>query len=159
MSIRVGHGFDVHAFAVASDRPLVLGGVHFDGEPSLVGHSDADVVIHAVVDALLGASNNGDIGQHFSDNDPRWAGVDSGVFATRTIELLSTTGFRPRHIDVTIVTEHPNISQRRDVMIARLAELFGVTVNVKATRPESLGALGRCEGIACFAVATVEERS
>lgn len=157
MSCRVGIGFDVHPFAIASDKPLVLGGVHFEGETPLKGNSDADVVIHAIVDALLGASGNGDIGIHFPDADTQWSGADSGVFALRAVDLVRGANFRIDNIDCTVIAQRPRIAGRREVMMSRLCELFDTRVNVKATTAEGLGAIGRAEGIACYAVAHLTE--
>jgi 2-C-methyl-D-erythritol 2,4-cyclodiphosphate synthase len=152
-ALRVGQGFDVHPFADDPDRPLVLGGVRFDGTPGLAGHSDADVVAHAVVDALLGAAGLGDVGQHFPDTDPQWEGADSLVLLKQAVADVRAAGWVPQNVDCTVVLEAPRLAPRRAEMQARLAGVLGAPVTVKGKRPEGLGALGRAEGIVCFAVA------
>jgi 2-C-methyl-D-erythritol 2,4-cyclodiphosphate synthase len=155
----VGHGFDVHAFAGDGagdgDRVLVLGGVPFPGERGLAGHSDADVVAHAVTDALLGAAGLGDIGQHFPDTDPAFAGANSIDLLRRAVAAVAGEGWVPQNIDCTVVLERPRLAPQREAIVARLTEAVGAPVSVKASRAEGLGALGRAEGIACFAVALV----
>ncbi|HEY6531274.1 MAG TPA: 2-C-methyl-D-erythritol 2,4-cyclodiphosphate synthase [Acidimicrobiales bacterium] len=158
MTVRVGQGFDVHAFSDAPDRTLVLGGVVFDGERGLVGHSDADVVAHACADALLGAAGLGDIGQHFPDTDPQWAGADSIGLLSEVAGRVRAAGWEPGNVDCAVVCERPKLAPRRDAMQARLTEAVGAPVSVKGNRAEGLGALGRAEGIACFAVAVVSAR-
>ena len=155
MSLRVGLGFDVHAVSDDRDRPLLLGGVRFDG-PGLAGHSDADVVAHAAAEALLGATGLGDLGQHFPDDDPAWAGADSLGILGRVAELLALDGWRVVNVDCSVVLEAPRLAPGRERMQERLREAVGADVTVKARRPEGLGALGRGEGVACFAVALVE---
>ena len=155
MKVRVGQGFDVHAFSTDADRVLVLGGVVFEGETGLVGHSDADVVAHACADALLGAAGLGDIGQHFPDTDPQWSGADSIGLLTEVAELVRTAGFEPGNVDCAVVCERPKLAPRRDAMQLRLSQAVGAPVTVKGNRAEGLGAIGRGEGIACFAVAVV----
>ena len=155
--MRVGIGFDVHQFSPASaGRALVLGGVVFDGEPGLAGHSDADVVAHAVADALLGASGQGDLGDHFPDTDPAWLDADSLELLGRVTALVRDAGWRVENVDCVVVAESPRIAPRRSEMQDRLEAVVGAGVAVKAGRPEGLGALGRREGIACVAVALVE---
>jgi len=156
---RVGIGFDVHPFAEDGARPLVLGGVELPGERGLAGHSDADVVAHAVADALLGACALGDLGDHFPDSDPAWAGSDSvdGLLVA-VVRLAGGAGWRPVNVDVTVVLEAPRLAPHRPRMQQRLSAAVGADVSVKATRAERLGAMGRGEGIACFAVALVEAR-
>ena len=154
--IRVGQGFDVHAFSDDPTRPLVLGGVVFDGERGLAGHSDADVIAHACIDALLGACGLGDVGQHFPDTDDRFKGADSLDMLTHVVKLLSDKGWRVTNIDCTVVCEAPKLAPRRDEICLRLTETVGAAVSVKGKRAEGLGALGRAEGIACWAVALVE---
>lgn len=151
---RVGHGFDIHRFG-GPPRPLVLGGVLFDGEPALVGHSDADAVAHAAADALLGAAGLGDLGRHFPDTDPTWAGADSIDLLTRVAAMVRAASWAPANVDCTVVAERPKVAPRRDEMEARLSAAVGAPVTVKGKRAEGLGALGRVEGIACFAVALV----
>lgn len=154
-TIRIGHGFDVHRFSDDPTRMLVLGGVNINGGRGLHGHSDADVVLHAIVDAVLGASGRGDIGQHFPDTDPKWSGVASSVIATQVRELLATNFWRVGNVDCTVVCEEPKISPFRDAMQNRCTELFGAPVTIKGKRAEGLGAIGRAEGIACWANALV----
>ncbi|MSO86409.1 MAG: 2-C-methyl-D-erythritol 2,4-cyclodiphosphate synthase [Acidimicrobiia bacterium] len=158
MSVRVGHGFDVHPFGLDPTRVLVLAGVVFDGERALAGHSDADVVAHAVIDALLGAAGLGDIGQHFPDTDPTLAGADSLEMLRRAVAELRSQGWEPGNVDCTVVLEAPKLAPRREEMQARLSDAVGAPVTVKGKRAEGLGSLGRHEGIACFAVALVERR-
>lgn len=160
--MRVGLGFDIHPYAEAgsyerSARRLVLGGVVFDGERPLAGHSDADVVAHAVTDALLGAAGLGDIGSHFPDTDPALAGADSMVLLTRAVALVRDAGFEPGNVDCAVVLDVPKLAPHRDEMQRRLGIAVGADVTVKAKRPEGLGALGRGEGVACWAVALIEE--
>ncbi|MGO8723852.1 MAG: 2-C-methyl-D-erythritol 2,4-cyclodiphosphate synthase [Acidimicrobiales bacterium] len=157
--LRVGVGFDEHPFATGAERArsLVLGGVRFETEPALRGHSDADVVAHAVADAMLGAAGLGDLGAHFPDSDERWAGADSLVILGHVAALLTKAGLRLVNADCTVVCEAPRVSASREIMIERLSAAAAGPVHVKATRPEGLGSLGRVEGIACLAVALVEE--
>jgi len=151
--LRVGIGIDVHPFA--DDRPLVLGGVRFDGERGLAGHSDADVVAHAVAEALLGAAGLGDLGTHFPDTDPQWAGADSLDLLGEVARRLGRAGWRTGNVDCSVVLEAPRLAPHRAEMEARLSAAAAGPVSVKATRPEQLGALGRGEGVACLAVALV----
>ena len=153
--VRVGQGFDVHPFSEDPTRALVLGGVAFDGVAGLAGHSDADAVAHAVTDALLGAAGLGDIGQHFPDTDPALAGADSLDLLRRAVDEVRAAGWEPGNVDCTVVLEAPKLSPKRDEMERRLTEAVGAPVTVKGKRAEGLGALGRREGIACFAVALV----
>ncbi len=155
MDVRVGQGFDVHAFSDDPDRVLVLGGVRFEGERGLAGHSDADAVAHACADALLGAAGLGDIGQLFPDSDPTYAGADSMYLLADVVRRLTDAGWSIGHVDCPVVCERPRLAPRRDEMQATLSAAVGVPVSVKASTTESLGALGRGEGIACFAVAVV----
>jgi 2-C-methyl-D-erythritol 2,4-cyclodiphosphate synthase len=152
---RVGLGFDVHPFSEEPDRPLVLGGVAFPGR-GLAGHSDADVVAHATTDALLGAAGLGDIGQHFPDTDDRWRGADSIELLGLAVERVRAAGWEPANVDCSVVCEEPKLAPNREAMQRRLHEAVGAEVTVKGRRPEGLGALGRSEGIACWAVALVE---
>jgi 2-C-methyl-D-erythritol 2,4-cyclodiphosphate synthase len=154
---RVGLGFDVHPFSDDPGRPLVLGGVVLEGR-GLAGHSDADVVAHAVADALLGAAALGDLGTHFGDTDPAWAGADSLAILARVVELVGTAGWAPGNVDCTVVLDAPRLAPHRVDMEGRLAAAVGAPVSVKATRAEGLGAVGRGEGVACWAVALVEAR-
>jgi len=157
VSVRVGQGFDVHPFDRSGERTLILGGVEFTDSPGLVGHSDADVVAHAVIDALLGAAALGDIGAHFSDDDPRWQGADSLAMLRRAVEMVRAAGWQPGNVDCTVIAEAPKLAPRRADMESRLTAAVGAPVSIKAKRAEGLGALGRAEGIACFAVAIVSD--
>lgn len=154
VALRVGHGLDVHPFSVRADRPLVLGGVAITGEGAqgLEGHSDADAVAHAVADAVLGAAGLGDLGRHAPDTDPRWRDADSMVILTGLLELVREAGWVPVNADCTVVAERPRLAPFVDAMSERLTDTLAAPVNVKATRAEGLGSLGRAEGIACFAV-------
>ena len=155
--IRVGQGFDVHPFAAG--RPLVLGGVVVPAERGLGGHSDADVLTHAVADALLGALALGDLGQHFPDSDPRYRGVSSLRLLREVLDRVRGCGGRVVNVDATLVAEAPRLAGWLDPMragLARTLELDVERVSVKAKRAERLGALGREEGIAALAVALVE---
>lgn len=154
MTARVGMGFDVHPFA--EGRELVLGGVRFEGEQGLAGHSDADVIAHAVADALLGAAGLGDIGMHFPDTDPAWAGADSVQLLAEVARLVTAKGWTVANVDCSVVLEAPKLAPRRDEMQACLSATVGAPVTVKGKRAEGLGALGRGEGIACWAVALLE---
>ena len=158
MSIRVGLGFDVHAKSADPLRVLTLGGVVIAGAQGLVGHSDADVVAHACADALLGAAGMGDIGEHFPDTDPRWAGADSLMLLTEVSTRVRTEGWEPVNVDCALVLETPKVAPHRAEMQHRLSVAVGAPVAVKANRAEGLGAIGRDEGIACYAVALVEAR-
>jgi 2-C-methyl-D-erythritol 2,4-cyclodiphosphate synthase len=155
LTVRVGQGFDVHPFSDDPNRPLVLGGVVFDGERGLEGHSDADAVAHAVTDALLGAAGLGDIGQHFPDTDPALAGADSIGLLRQAVADVRAAGWEPGNVDCTVVLEAPALAPRRDEVQRTLSDAVGAPVTVKGKRAEGLGALGRREGIACFAVALV----
>ena len=159
MSVRVGQGFDVHPFSDDPDRPLVLGGVTFAGERGLAGHSDADVVAHAVTDALLGAAGLGDIGQHFPDTDPAFAGADSVELLRRAVADVRAGGWAPGNVDCTVVLEAPKLAPRRAELEQRLSDAVGAPVTVKGKRAEGLGSLGRGEGIACWSVALLEVAS
>ncbi len=155
--VRMGTGFDVHRFG-RGDR-VRLGGIDIAHERGLSGHSDADVALHALTDALLGALAEGDIGSHFPPSDPQWRGVDSGQFLQHAVELLHKRGGQLLHADLTLICESPKIGPHRDAMRARIAELLGVSadrVSVKATTTEGLGFTGRAEGIATQAAVTVE---
>jgi len=156
--VRVGQGWDVHR--LVAGRPLVLAGVTLPHARGLLGHSDGDVVLHAVTDALLGALALGDIGQHFPDTDPRYAGADSGRLLAQVVELVAARGARVGNVDVTIVAERPKLASHMSAMRARLAELLAVDparVGLKAKTTEGLGVIGAGEAIAALAVALVEE--
>ena len=154
-NVRVGQGFDIHRFSDDPARTLVLGGVVFNGERGLHGHSDADAVAHAVTDALLGAAGLGDIGQRFPDDDPQWKGADSLQLLRHTVGLLADAGWMVGNVDCSVVCEQPKLAPRRDEMQQRLSAAAGAPVTVKGRRAEGLGALGRSEGIACWAVAVI----
>lgn len=155
--LRIGQGIDVHRFSDDPTRPLVLGGVTIAGTDvqGLDGHSDADAVAHAIADALLGASGLGDLGRHFPDTDPQWAGADSLSLLRWVVGLAAEAGWSPVNADCTVVAERPKLASFVDEMAQRLGTVLGAPVNVKATRAEGLGALGRAEGIACTAVVLV----
>jgi 2-C-methyl-D-erythritol 2,4-cyclodiphosphate synthase len=154
---RCGIGYDSHRFG--GDGPLILGGVEIPGEQSLKGHSDADVVAHAVTDALLGAAGLGDIGEHFPDDDPRLAGADSIGLLAEALEALTAPGWRVVNVDVSVLAERPRLGPFKAPMAERLAGALGVdagAVNVKAKSNEGMGFVGRGEGIAALAVAQIE---
>ncbi len=157
--LRVGIGFDQHPFASgpAREKALMLGGVRFEADRCLQGYSDADVVAHAVADAMLGAAALGDLGAHFPDTDQRWAGADSLVILAQVAALVVEAGLRLTNADCTVICEIPRIGDAREIMMERLSAAAGGPVHVKATRPEGLGSLGRAEGIACLATALLEE--
>jgi 2-C-methyl-D-erythritol 2,4-cyclodiphosphate synthase len=159
-AVRSGIGYDSHRFAAG--RPLILGGVEIPGaERGLTGHSDADVLTHAVMDALLGAAALGDIGGHFPDTDERWRDADSIALLGEVARLVRSAGLAPSNIDATVICEAPRLGPHRDAMCARLAQAAALdvsAVNVKFTTNERMGFTGRGEGIAALAVATVEGR-
>ena len=153
---RTGTGFDVHAFA--GGGPIMLGGIEVPHDRGLAGHSDADVVLHAITDALLGAGSLGDIGEHFSPSDARWKGAASSLFLAHAVELLRARGAIIDHVDCTVVAEAPKVGPHREAMRARIAEIAGLNidqVSIKATTTEGLGFTGRREGIAAQAVANI----
>jgi 2-C-methyl-D-erythritol 2,4-cyclodiphosphate synthase len=155
--VRTGLGFDVHPWGAG--RPLRLGGVAFEGEVGLAGHSDGDAVCHAIADALLGAAVLGDVGEHFPDTDSAFAGIGGLELLGIVVARLHEAGFEPQAADVTVIAERPAIAPARSVMRERLAQVLRVPVDrvsVKATRPEGLGLSG--EGIGCLALATIRER-
>lgn len=154
--IRVGHGFDVHAFA--EHRKLIIGGVDIPYEFGLAGHSDADVLLHAICDALLGAAGLGDIGRHFPDTDAAFAGIDSRILLRRVAEQLQQRGWRVGNVDATIIAQAPKMAPHIARMTAHVADDLGIAidrVNVKATTTEKLGFTGRGEGIAAEAVCLI----
>ena len=153
--IRVGQGFDIHRFSDDPQRAMILGGVLFEGMRGLHGHSDADAVAHAVTDALLGAAGLGDIGQHFPDTDPQWKGADSLALLRHAAGLVRNDGWMVGNVDCSVVCEQPKLAPRRDEMQRLLSAAVGAPVTVKGRRAEGLGALGRGEGIACWAVAVI----
>jgi 2-C-methyl-D-erythritol 2,4-cyclodiphosphate synthase len=156
MTTRVGIGYDSHRFSAG--RPLRLGGITVPHTHGLAGHSDGDVALHAVVDALLGAVAIGDIGTFFPDDDPQWKGADSTRFVKKVIETLHQDHFAVQQVDVTIITERPKLAERIGAMRAATAKALGVEmscVSIKAKSNEGMGWIGRGEGIAALAVATV----
>ncbi|MGZ4210493.1 MAG: 2-C-methyl-D-erythritol 2,4-cyclodiphosphate synthase [Actinomycetota bacterium] len=157
--MRAGIGFDVHAFA--DGRALVLGGVTIASARGLEGHSDADIVCHAVADAILGAAALGDLGQHFPSDDPAWKDVPSTNLLARTNEMASGVGFSIVSVDVTIVLEQPHLAPYRDEMRKVIATILGVDmsdVSIKATTADGLGLIGRGEGAAALAVVLLDQR-
>lgn len=155
--MRVGFGYDVHR--LAEGRPLVLGGVEIPYEKGLLGHSDADVLVHAVMDALLGAAGAGDIGRHFPDTDDRYKGISSLVLLSRVGEVLREKGFTVGNIDAVIVAQRPKLAPYMEEMKLKMAEALGIgssKVNVKATTTEGLGFTGAGEGIAAYGAALLE---
>ena len=156
MTLRVGLGYDIHR--VAAGRPLVLGGVRFESDWGLEGHSDADVLLHAIGDALLGAAGLGDLGTHFPPGEPQWKDASSLELLRRIAALLAQAGARIENVDAMVVAEAPKLSPHRDAMRANIAGALGIgveNVSVKATTNEQLGALGRREGLAAMAVTLV----
>ena len=159
MNIRIGHGFEVHAFA--EGRRLVIGGVDIPHDRGLLGHSDADVLIHAICDALLGAAGLGDIGRHFPDSDPRYKGIDSRELLRHVGGLLDARGWRVGNVDATIIAQAPRTAPHIPAMREHLAADLGIPVealNVKATTTEKLGFTGRGEGIAAEAVCLIQAK-
>ncbi|HEY1793865.1 MAG TPA: 2-C-methyl-D-erythritol 2,4-cyclodiphosphate synthase [Opitutaceae bacterium] len=157
MTLRIGHGYDIHKTKIG--RPLVIGGVRFESDFGLDGHSDADCLTHAVCDAFLGAAGLPDIGNFFPDTDPTWAGADSQVLLRRVIQVLREGGWRPVNIDATLIAERPRISPRIADMKAALAASTGLpsdSIGVKATTNEGVGDLGRGLAIAAHSVALIE---
>lgn len=155
--ISTGIGWDVHR--LVPGRPLILGGVRVESELGLAGHSDADVLAHAVIDALLGAAGLGDVGEHFPDTDPQWKDADSLELLRHVDALLAERGCHVVNVDATVILERPKLGEHKQAMRERIAaalELAPGRVNVKATRGEGLGFLGRVEGAAALAVATIE---
>ena len=156
--LRIGQGFDVHRFV--SGRELRLCGVSIPGEVGLAGHSDADVGLHAVTDAILGALARGDLGEHFPTSDPQWKDADSKVFLIQALDLAAGDGYRLVNCDLTLIGERPVVAPFRDRLRFSLAEILGVDikmVSVKATTTDGLGFTGRSEGLAAMAVVLVEE--
>lgn len=156
--MRIGHGYDVHR--LVEGRDLILGGVKIDYDKGLLGHSDADVLLHAVSDALLGAAGLGDIGRHFPDTDPKYKGADSLALLREVYRKISEKGFRVGNIDVTMIAQKPKLKDFIPQMQENIAAAVGVTpdqVNVKATTEEKLGFTGSGEGMACHAVCLLEE--
>lgn len=156
--MRIGHGYDVHR--LTENRPLVLGGVTIPSEYGLLGHSDADVLTHAVMDALLGAAGLPDIGQQFPDRDPAYAGISSLLLLARVMELIESAGYAVVNVDATVLAQKPRLAPHIPAMKDALASVLGTrAVNVKATTEEGLGFTGQGLGIAAHAVALLEERT
>jgi len=159
MRVRVGHGFDMHP--LVAGRPLRLGGVTIAHEAGLAGHSDADVVLHAIANALLGAIGAGDLGRHFPPDDPRYHNINSELLLGEVVGYVQGRGCVVGNLDVTLVAQAPRLAEYVDVMVSRIAALVGVpadAVNVKVSSPECLGALGRGEGMAAWAVVVLDEK-
>lgn len=157
--MRIGHGLDVHRVSDDPSRTLWLGLVEIPDAPGLVGHSDADVATHALCDALLGAANLGDLGRHFPDTDPHFAGSSSRRLLEESVALVTAAGLRTVSADLTIIAERPKLSRYMSRMSDELSSVVGALVTVKATTTEGLGALGRVEGIGASAVALLEDRA
>lgn len=156
--MRIGHGFDSHRFA--EGRKLILGGVEIPAERGLEGHSDADAVAHAVTDALLGAAGLGDIGRHFPPSDPQWEDADSLQLLARVVRLLEGRNYQVVNVDVTVVAEEPRIGPHAAAMQDQLARVLGISpghISIKGKSNEGLGWIGRGEGLACFAVALIDD--
>ncbi|AVX21836.1 2-C-methyl-D-erythritol 2,4-cyclodiphosphate synthase [Carboxydocella sporoproducens DSM 16521] len=156
---RVGMGYDVHRLVV--DRELIIGGIKIPYEKGLLGHSDADVLLHAIMDALLGAVAAGDIGKHFPDSDVKWRGADSGRLLARVREIVEERGYQVNNVDGTIVAQKPKMAPYIPAMREKVATILGIEaeqVNIKATTTEGLGFTGTGEGIAAYAVVTVAKR-
>lgn len=154
--MRAGIGYDIHR--LEEGRRLFLGGLEFPGETGLAGHSDADVLLHAIIDALLGGAGLGDIGRHFPPDDPQWAGADSAALLARTCELVREAGFEPVNVDATVIAERPRLAARMEEMRDRIAGIIAIDrlrVNVKATTNEGVGDIGRGEAIAALAVVSL----
>jgi 2-C-methyl-D-erythritol 2,4-cyclodiphosphate synthase len=158
MSLRIGHGYDLHR--LVEGRPLMLGGVQIPHSRGLLGHSDGDVILHAVSDAVLGALSLGDIGLHFPETDERYLGVDSSELLRQVVELMRDEGWYVSNVDVTICAEEPRLAPHRHAMRSRVAELLGapiISVSIKAKTNEGLDAVGRGEAIAATAVVLLQE--
>ncbi len=154
--MRIGIGYDVHK--LVEGRPLIIGGVTIPHHKGLLGHSDADVLLHAVCDAFLGAVGLGDIGEHFSDKDPRWKNADSTMFLKEVFQLLKKAGYKPNNVDTVVIAEEPKLGSYKVEMKKNIAELLSLplnAVNIKATTEEGLGFTGKKEGIAAWATVTV----
>ena len=157
--MRIGFGYDSHRFDAS--RPLMLGGVRIDGAPGLAGHSDADALLHAIIDSLLGAAALGDIGSHFPDTDERWRGADSSALLAAVAAEVAEAGYRIGNIDATVICERPKLRPHIDAMRARIAEILGIEasqVSVKGKTNEGMGAIGRGEGMAVYCVSLLETR-
>ncbi|MGL5939018.1 MAG: 2-C-methyl-D-erythritol 2,4-cyclodiphosphate synthase [Waterburya sp.] len=160
MNIRIGNGYDIHQ--LVSDRPLILGGVNIPHSLGLLGHSDADVLTHAIMDALLGALGMGDIGHYFPPSDPKWQGADSLVLLQQVTTMIQSQGWQIGNIDSTVVAEQPKLKPHLKAMRSKLAQILGVTIeqiSIKATTNEKLGAVGREEGICAYAVVLLSQQN
>lgn len=157
--MRIGNGFDIHRFSDDDQRPLWLGLTHIPDARGLHGHSDADAVTHAVIDALLGATGQGDIGQHFPDSDPAISGISSRAMLEHVLAIVRNLGFRIVNVDVTVVAEAPRLAPYRDEICRTMSEAVGAPVSLKATTMEGLGPIGAREALAALAVCLVEEIS
>lgn len=158
MTVRIGHGYDVHR--LVKGRKLILGGVEIPHETGLDGHSDADVLLHAIMDSLLGAMALGDIGKYFPDTDARYKGIDSSTLARETAKLLESNGYRIVNIDATLIIQQPKLRPYIDTMRNNIAKIYGIdvsNVSVKATTEEKLGFTGRLEGVSAHAVCLIEK--
>jgi 2-C-methyl-D-erythritol 2,4-cyclodiphosphate synthase len=158
MTIRIGQGYDVHAFGPGDH--VTLGGVKILHTHGIKAHSDGDVLLHALCDAVLGAAGLGDIGMHFPDTDPKWRGADSRMFVRHAYELLKARGYRVVNVDSTVLAEAPRLGKHRDTMRANIAADLNIAVdcvNVKATTTEGMGYIGRREGLACEAIVLIEK--
>lgn len=156
--MRIGHGYDVHR--LVPERKLIIGGVNIEHDFGLAGHSDADVLIHAVCDALLGAAALGDIGKHFPDNSDEFLGIDSRILLKRVVSLIYENGYKVENIDCTVIAQRPKLSGYIDKMRENISRDIGIdicNVNIKATTEEKLGFTGRQEGIAAHAVCLIEQ--
>jgi 2-C-methyl-D-erythritol 2,4-cyclodiphosphate synthase len=159
VQLRIGNGYDIHR--LVTDRPLILGGIPIDHELGLDGHSDADVLTHAIMDALLGALSLGDIGHYFPPGDPEWAGADSLKLLAKVADLIAEQGWQVGNIDSVVVAERPKLKPHIAAMRAHIAQVLGILpeqVGVKATTNEKLGPVGREEGISAYAVALLVQR-
>ena len=155
--LRIGHGYDVHR--LVEGRPCIIGGVNIPHEKGLLGHSDADVLVHAVMDAVLGALGEGDIGRHFPDNDPAYQGADSLLLCRHVADILRERGYRLSNVDATVIAQAPKLAPHIEAMRRNVAAVFGVSpedVNIKATTEEHLSFTGAGEGIAAHAVCLLE---
>ncbi len=161
MELRIGNGFDIHRFQTepTPGRELILGGVRFAGETALEGHSDADVIAHAVAEAILGAAGLGDLGSHFPDTDPDFADANSLDLLAQVVAEASEQGWEISNVDCSVVAERPKLAPVREQMQSRLSKCVGAPVSVKGRRAEGIGGLGRSEGIACFASALLSRES
>lgn len=158
MNIRIGNGYDIHQ--LVANRPLILGGVNIPHQLGLLGHSDADVLTHAIMDALLGALGMGDIGHYFPPSDPKWKGADSLVLLEQVMEIIQSEGWQIGNIDSTVVAEQPKLKPHLNSMRSKLAETLAIEIDqisIKATTNEKLGPVGREEGICAYAVVLLRQ--